>query len=88
MDKLGFFEVVDVVETDRTAGLGIQGASGFVLGIAEEDDYLGYLIVVDGETYNVQPPDVRGTGRHVPRESFYRGAAITVAPEEYSDSEG
>lgn len=87
MTKLGFFEVVDVLETERTTGLGIQGASGFVIGIAEEGDFLGYVIVVDGETYDVRPPDVRGTGRHVPRESFYPGASIRVEPEKYSDEE-
>lgn len=73
-----FFDVVTLAETEHLRSLGVSGARGIVLGIAEEGGLTWYAVSVGGETYHVSSADVIATSERVDPGDIYDGTTIHV----------
>ena len=78
--KLKFYEVVKVV-SERAPLREIRGLTGTVVGIIEGEDghWLYDVSIFDrDETWSVEEPDLKSTGKYLRREDIYEGEAIRI----------
>lgn len=81
---LEFYDVVKVLPSDFTQSLGISGAEGVVVGIAEpesEGDPIWYSVLVGEETFSVVLVDLEPTGVQLDRSDVHDGSAIRAVSE-------
>ena len=78
--KFSFYEVVQI-KAGRPALQAIDGATGAVLGMAQNDDgswVYSVHILDQEESWSVNESELLATGRFMKREDFYGGEALFV----------
>lgn len=88
MSEICFYEIVDVLASGHTAGLGIANARGIVVGMAEEAGKKTFAVLVADRTFSVEETDLSSTGERVEREAIYGGETVRVQPEQYPEGGG
>jgi hypothetical protein len=79
MTEIDFYEVVHVLDTPATRGLGVNNTLGVVLGKAREGEIISYAVLIEDETYSLHDTDLRRTGQKVDRQIIYSGERINVS---------
>lgn len=85
MEELDFYEIVRIVENERTKKSGIANLEGVVLGKAREEErddgeVVDYGVGINEVLYSVGPSEVQATGRRADPADFYTGDSIRVSP--------
>lgn len=81
--RIELFDVVEVVDTERTRALGVSGGLGTVLGVSEPEDVkesAAYAVSIDGVGWTVMlvAAEFRSTGERKARGDVYDGTSIRV----------
>jgi hypothetical protein len=76
-----------LIDSGRTANLGIDGLNGVVGGISDSGSHVEYAVMVGGKSYMIDSVDLIPTGEVLKREAFYDGGSARVDPQQYTDDE-
>jgi hypothetical protein len=81
--RLSYYAVVQILSSERTKAVAIDGRTGVVLGISDSGEHVEYGVLIDAESYMVDSADLTPTGEVLSRETIYGGSSARVQPQRF-----